>query len=209
MSNQSNNSLDYLNQISGASVQKPKLFGFIKGPLKPIHYIAAGLLLLVIVVIIVSIAVNAGQGDNTSKLRSLAARLQTTETIVTEASTSIKSSKLKALNGNLQLFLTNTNRDIVSPLQTIGIDTAKLPADVIKEEDGADIKERLEDARLNAVYDSTYAREMSYQLGVILTTMKEVYTTTNNSSVKDFLQKSYDSLDQTKAEFANFVAQTE
>lgn len=209
MSNQSNNSLDYLNQISGSSAAQPKMFGLIKGPLKPIHYIAAGLLLLVIVVIIVSVAVNSGKGDNTSKLTALAARLQTTEQIATDARSAIKSSKLRALNGNLQLFLTNTNRDIVSPLKSIGIDTAKLPANVTKAENGAKMKERLEDARLNSVYDSTYAREMSYQLGTILTTMKEVYTTTGSKTIKDFLQKSYDSIDETRAEFAEFVTQTE
>jgi hypothetical protein len=199
-------SLDYLNQIAPTAAKKS--LPFIGGPLKPIHYIFAGLIILLVVVLIISIAANAG-GGNKRKLEQLAGRLNTTATIVEGAESRLKSTILRTLNSNLKLSLANTNRDITAPLARIGINTTKLPANVVREEAATDVTDRLEDARLNAVYDSTYAREMAYQLDTILTLMKDAYSSSNNEQVKSFLTTAYNNLEPTQEAFAEFNASTE
>lgn len=199
-------SLDYLNQI--APTASKKALPFIGGPLKPIHYIFAGLIVLLVIVLIVSIASNAGGGAK-RKLEHLAARLSTTATIVEDAESRLKSTTLRTLNSNLKLSLANTNRDIVAPLARVGITTSKLPASVTEEEAATDVTNRLEDARLNAVYDSTYAREIAYQLDTTLTLMKDAYSSSKNEQVKSFLTTAYNNLEPTKEAFAEFNASTE
>jgi hypothetical protein len=200
-------SLDYLNQIAPTTT-KTSLFG-IKGPLKPIHYIFAGLVGLLVIVLIVSIVANSASSGNTGKMQHLAARLTTTATIVNSAEANLKDGKLKTLNSNLKLFLTNTNRDIVAPFGKLGVNTNKLPKSIVTSEAATDVSARLEDARLNAVYDSTYAREMSYQLATTLSLMKEIYSSTKNKEAKDFLETAYSNLQPTQQAFADFTATTE
>ena len=65
-------------------------------------------------------------------------------------------------------------------------------------------EERLEDARLNAVFDRTYAREMEYQLATLLALMERVYSSTSSSSLKEYLEESYDNLEPLHEQFAAF-----
>lgn len=203
---QDGSSLDYLNQIAPTTAKK-SLFGF-GGPSGKLMYVLAGLVGVVLVVLVLSLILNAG-GGNKTKLEHLAARLNTTATIVGNAEKILKDTKLRTLNGNLTLLLANTNRDIVAPFAKAGVNTAKLPKDVVSKEAATDVTARLEDARLNAVYDSTYAREMAYQLETTLTLMKEIYNSTSSNDLKTFLQTSYDNLQPTQEAFADFDVSTE
>lgn len=190
-------SIDYLNQIAP---QAPK-----KG-LAPTHkwlFIGLGAALLVALVIMIFGAV----GKSNSPTERLAARLKGSEKIVEDSQKSLKSSQLRSLNSSLELFLANTNRDIVEPLKNNGLDITKLNADILAQEDGTKLKERLEDARLNAVFDRTYAREMSYQLETILALMRQVYTTTNSKSLKEFLETTYNNLEPVQKQFSEFVTE--
>lgn len=190
-------SIDYLNQIAP---QAPK-----KG-LAPTHkwlFIGLGAALLIAIILITIGAL----GKSNSPTERLAARLKGTETIVDESQKSLKSSQLRSLNSSLELFLANTNRDIAEPLKNNGLDVAKLNPAILAQEDGSKLKERLEDARLNAVFDRTYAREMAYQLETTLALMRQVYTTTNSKSLKEFLETSYNNLEPVQKQFADFVAE--
>ena len=190
---------DYLNQIAP---QAPKKSVFHFG-LKQIILLA---LALVIVVCIAAAIIGAVTGGKKDPLQSLSARLTATESIVTDAQKNLKSSKLRSLNSNLQLYLTNTNRDIATPLLNAGIDPKKLSKSIVAKESTTTLAGRLEDARLNAVFDRTYAREMAYQLGNTMTLMTEIYNSTGSPSLKTFLKSAYDNLKPTQESFANFNA---
>lgn len=188
-------SIDYLNQI--APQQTKRRF------LSNKQLIIGGILgVVILVVVVMSIILNAG--STTQSSQQLAARLQSTETIVGDANSAIKSSQLRALNSSLKIFLTNANRDIAAPLLRDGITVTKIDKKVIAAEVGTDITDRLEDARLNAVYDRTYAREIAYRLQTIITLMRSLYESTRNEEFKTFLSTAYTNLEPTQKAFAEF-----
>ena len=190
-------SIDYLNQIAPQAPKKIRL------NLIQIILIAVGALAIIITLsIIISSLANAGKND----LQHLAARFQSTETIVGDAQSKIKSTNLRALNSNLKIYLTNTNRDIAAPLLKQNITVSKLDKTIITSESGTDITNRLEDARLNAVYDRTYAREIAYRLATILALMNQINDSTSNTSLKSFLGDSIKNLKPTQASFEDFNA---
>lgn len=190
---------DYLNQIAPQAPKKP-IFSF---GIKQIIIVGAALIVLVII-----LAVVVGNIANSKKdpLEHLSARLTATQAVVIAAQPNLKSSELRSLNSNLSLYMTNTNRDITAPLTAAGINTKKLSKTIVASESTSALSARLEDARLNAVFDRTYAREMAYQLSTSMTLMNQIYTSTGNADLKTFLQSAYDNLKPTEESFANFTA---
>jgi len=188
---------DYLNQIAP---QAPKRGPFQLG-LKQIVLLGLGLVVVVGLLSIIIGVITAGNGDPVQRLT---ARLSATETIVNDSQANLKSSKLRSLNSNLRLYMTNTNRDIVTPLKNAGVDAKKISSGVLSQESTTDLASRLEDARLNAVFDRTYAREMAFQLGTTMTLMTQIYNSTNSASMKQFLTTAYENLKPTQEAFANF-----
>lgn len=194
---QSNYSIDYLNQIAP---QGPK-----KGFLSRKQMIVAAVLgILTIIVLILVVVVNVG--GNSKPTQQLAARLIATESIVGDAQDKLKSTELRTLNSNLKIYLTNTNRDIVAPLAKDKVDVKSLDKKIVEAESGAAMTARLEDARLNAVYDRTYAREMAYQLETISALMRQIYESTSNKDLKSFLDGAYKNLLPTQKSFEDFNA---
>lgn len=190
---------DYLNQIAPRA---PKVLPFKLGP-KLFIIIGA---IIVILVSIIAITLNVVRSAQQEPLQKLSARLTATQTIVDDAQANLKSSQLRSLNSNLAIYLTNTTRDIGAPLLASGVNIAKLPESVVKAESGDAIATRLEDARLNAVLDRTYAREMTYQLSTILTLMKQIRDLTSSTDLKTFLDTAITNLQPTQASFADFDA---
>lgn len=194
---QSNLSVDYLNQIAP---QAPKR----KIPLTKKQLIIVGVVVALFVIVMILVAVVGGGGKK--PVQQLAARLQSTETIVTAAATKIKSSQLRALNSNLKIYLTNTNRDIATPLLTVSVDVTKLDENVVSKETGEDVTARLEDARLNATYDRTYAREIAYRLETIVVLMRQIQASTSKEDLKTFLTNALVNLEPTQKDFEDFSA---
>lgn len=189
-------SIDYLNQIA-PQVPVRKL-PFTKTQMIIFGILAAAL----IIVLILAITLN-GSGSK-KPTQQLAARLQTTQVIVVDAKTKLKSSQLRALNSNLDIYLTNTTRDIAAPLLKDKVDIAKLDASVVSSESAEDVSLRLEDARLNAIYDRTYAREIAYRLETIVSLMRQIYESTNNNDLKTFLDNAFTNLEPTQKAFEDF-----
>lgn len=189
---------DYLEQIAPRTT-KPG-FAFNGKPM-----ILAGIAAIVLLVIIIILGSMSG---NIKPTQRLAARLTTTASTVDYATDNIKSSALRALNSDLRLFLTNTVRDIGPILAKDGVKISNLDKKVLAAESNTDMLARLEDARLNVDFDNTYAREMSYQLDMVLTLMKQIYSSTSSRSLKDFLTNSYTNLAQIQQEFSKFNSTT-
>ena len=193
--------LDYLNQIAP---QQHKASPF-KWNLKTIILAAIGVL---IIVIVIAIVVTNIANSRKTPWEQLSARLAVTSTVANNSATIIKDSQLRSLNSSLKLYLTNTTRDIQTPLTNLGIDPKKIPDSITKTENGTGITQRLEDARLNAKYDSTYAREMSYQLSTILSLYQQLYNSSTQQT-KATLTTAYDNLKPIQQNLADFNAATE
>jgi type II secretory pathway pseudopilin PulG len=188
--------IDYLNQIS-AKPQKKILLGGMK---QRIILGAAGLIVALILIAIIGALLR----PNLTPDEQLAAKLQATNSIALSAQSAIQSSQLRAFNSNLTINLTNAIRDIHQPLLNNGIDSTKLDSSIVKSEAGTDITARLEDARLNGVYDATYAREIAYQLELITSSMQQIYKTTSSKSLKAFLSTAYTNFTPIQKQFEDF-----
>lgn len=193
--------IDYLDSIAtvpkgGKKSVNDKLF---------FGVLAAGLL--------VAVAVGAfaffNTGTNTpDDFASIGAKLQNLQSLADASQKNIVSSNLRGTNSNLSLTLANSNREIMAPLTTLGVDTKKVEALVASDEDVAEILERLEDARLNAVFDRTYAREMSYQLETLMALIDQAKRKTDNTSNQEFLSSTRESIAPLQEQFAQFSAAT-
>lgn len=188
---------DYLNQIAPQAPKK-QLF---QPSLKLL--IIAGVA-LVLAVIVVSVVLNIVSSGQRQPIQRLAARLETTKSVADDAQAQLKSSRLRSLNSSLSLFLADTNSDIAEPFSSAGVDVKKISDSIKQEESGEAMTGRLEDARLNAVYDRTYSREMAYQLDTIITLMQQIYATTSNQELKTFLQTTFNNLEPTQQAFEDF-----
>lgn len=171
-------SIDYLNQIA----PKPQKKG-----LSNRLYIAIAGGGAVLALIIGALMLFSGGGGPTTDMQHLAARIESLGKISTSAQKNIKSNSLSGTNSNLSIFLTNADRDIATPLKNNGLDIKKLDKTIVTAEAQTALTAKLEDARLNAVFDRTYAREMDYQLATLQALMKKIYNSSNSKSMKDFL----------------------
>lgn len=188
-------SIDYLNQIAPQPQKsgiKDKFFFFIIG---------GGL--LVAAVVLISLLSSSSNGP-TQKMQTLSARMTTLQKISGDTQKSLKSGDLRSTNSNLTIFLTNANRDIVAPLASNSVDVKKIDQKITKAEDGAALTQKLEDARLNAVLDRTYAREMTYQLQTIAALMKQIYDSSNSKTLKAYLEKTDADVQPLIKQFSDF-----
>lgn len=197
-----NTSLDYLNEIAPSSTKKP-LFEM---NLKTIIIGAVGAIILIIIISAIAGSLGGGKKEPWQRL---SARLTATYAVVDKAGVNIKNSQLRSLNGNVKIFITNTQRDLGPTLARLEVDTKKIPASITTSENGTGMDTRLEDGRLNAKYDSTYVREMTYQLSRILSLLKQLYTSSGNATTKEFLQTTYNSLEPTYKAISEFSASNE
>jgi len=192
---------NYLDQIAA----RPQKTGFLSSRLRRIFMILGGLTVVVLILSIVSGL--TGSGRDTSWYQ-LVARLNATAEVADSSSGKLKSSQLRSLNSEVGIFITNTNRDIAAPLERMKIDVAKTPESVAASEAAQPMLDRLEDARLNAVYDRTYAREMTYQLALLLSQLRQMYDSTNDEETKSFLETTFNNLQATHTAFANYSEST-
>jgi len=189
--------IDYLNQIAPAP-QKP---GLNKRSLLMV-VILIGVVLTIVISFVVFIS-NASGGPKTD-MQTLAIRMQSLQKVADTSQKNIKSSSLRGVNSNLKSFLSNANRDIVDPLAANKIDIKKLDKKLVAKVEADTLKADLEDARLNATFDDTYAREMSYRLTTLSILMESIYNTSHSKSLKDFLVATDDNLQPIKKQLDEF-----
>jgi len=163
----------------------------------------------IVLVIILSVVVGKIGSARTEPWGRLSARLDATSAVVESSEGKIKNSQLRSTNSNLKISLTNTQRDLATPLATIGIVPEKIAPTIIAAESSTQMLARLEDARLNAKYDSTYAREMSFQLSNLLTLLRQLYSSSSNEANKTFLKTTYDNFEPVQKSLSEFSASNE
>lgn len=192
---QPNPSIDYLNQIASPVPQKTM------NPL--VVWVAIAGFLAVIILVITLIA--TGGTSNKDRMTTIAAELTALQTITSEATENIQGSELRTLNSSLTLVLANVNRDSATAVSAIGATSDEKNKNVIAvNNEVADFKSKLEDARLNAIFDRTYAREMTYYLKTVRTQMANLYSSTKKQPVREFLQTTDQNLSPFVEGFENY-----
>lgn len=196
-------STDYLDQIAPKAPKKqPFTFN-----LRSILILSAAAVALIIVVIVL---VNALVPNPRTPWQQLSLKLTAMEEITTSSSKVIKNSQLRSLNSDVKLYISNTQRDLKPAFVAQEVNTKKASAAVAQAELAIknNAKKNLEDARLNAIYDSTYSREMSYQLSTILALYQQLYAK-SGPQTKEALTTAYDNLLPTQKAIADFSASNE
>lgn len=162
---------------------------------------------LLVIIAAVVIGVSSSSGISSASLASVGATLSNLQSTSETAQDDIKSGELRSLNSSLTLTLTNTNRDFAEQLKTQKINIKNTKSDkslLAIQKTFDDMKTRLEDARLNALYDRTYAREITYELKTLHTNMGQLYKSTRSTSLKSILNKADTGLSLLLEGFQNF-----
>lgn len=167
--------------------------------------IVAGLLLALFVG---TFALSRDDGGSKEDLSRLNVRLENLRSISDKSRKNIVSSSLRGTNTNLSFALTNASRDLEEHLTKHDIDPKKISSKITDQEKTKELEETLEDARLNAIFDRTYAREMTYQLETLTVFIKQIEEDTKNTSEKEFLSTTLANLEPLQNQFANFDAAT-
>ena len=164
------------------------------------------LLIGVVLTIVISflVFISNASGGPKADMQMLAIRMQALQKIADTSQKNIKSSSLRGVNSNLKSFLSNANRDIAEPLAANKVDIKKLDKKLVAKVEADTLKADLEDARLNATFDDTYAREMSYRLTTLSILMESIYKTSHSKSLKDFLVATDDNLQPIKKQLDEF-----
>ena len=194
--------LDYLNQIAPQAQKKPVFTLNWKT-------ITLGILVLITLILILANVASGIANAQKEPWERYTARLAATGKMVDSSSGKIKNSQLRSLNSDLKLYITNTQRDLATPLANLGINPEKLPQSITKKENSEEALARLEDGRLNAMLDSTYAREMSYQLATTLALIQQLYKSNVSAPTKLFLEDAYKNLAPTYEAISKFSASNE
>lgn len=190
-------SIDYLNQIApkqkGPGVSNKLFFGVI------------GLGIILVIAFAIAL-ISSGRGPSeTVQMETMAARLQALQSIADNAGQNIGDDSLQSANANLDTELTSLNQQIVVPLKNNGINAKALPQSIVKAQALTDTTNRLNDAKLNAVYDRTYASEMSFQLSELFILMREINSGSNSRSMRAFIQNALSNLKPIDDQLSSFT----
>lgn len=194
--------LDYLDQIAPVQ-QKQHIFGF---NLKTVLLIGSA---LVILVIILSAAVSSVSNSRNELWQHLYARLNSLSTIVDDGTSKLKDGQLRTANSDLRLYVTNTSRDLDARLTALDINKKKIPEKITTSESSDKILEELEDARLNAKYDTAYSRETSYVLATTLSLLKQLSVSDKSAKNREFAQTAYTNLEPIYKTISEYSAENE
>lgn len=198
---------EYLNKIS-AELQ-PKTQKQKEGRLGPKIFIivAIGVVAFILIAILGAALGGPNKGEK-SKTFQLLAHLENTTEMIAEYQPSVKSSDLRSSSASLYSVLSNTK----SELTEYATDKYKLKAmkdidknilEQAKTEQDA-LNEELFKGKINGILDRVYAYKMAYEISMLKLQEDDLYTVTHNDTLKDILNKSYDSLENLYDKFNNF-----
>lgn len=187
---------DYLNQIASP----PPKAGMSN---RLFLIIIASAVVLILITVIAMFASGGSKGITTEQL---GLRLQALQKTSADAQKNIKDSQLRAINSRLTTYLTDTNRDIAEPLQKSKIDLKKASKSLLDSEKKYidELSTLLDDARLNDEFDSTYSREMAYELNSVIIMTKALQKKTTSKSMKEFLGKAPANLESLQQELQDY-----
>lgn len=161
-------------------------------------FILWGLIVAAVVIVILVVIGLAGGGNSpTKQLTVVGASTSNLKDLSEDASKDIQSTELRSINSSLTIVLTNANRDLAPFLKSedINLKNTKKNKTLGAVVAGyTKVSERLEDARLNGVYDRTYVREVSFLLKTLHADMEELFNSSRSKSLKTALESNDNNL---------------
>ena len=143
-----------------------------------------GGVLLLAVTMVLTLA-NSG-GNPKESLTTYQLRVEALEEVSVEAQENIQTSELRIINSNLSLVLTDAKQG-VAEFQTEKVDKKSEAFQTVAAET-EELKSNLDEARLNAIYDRTYARELRYEITSLRSQMGVIYDKSRSSKLKEYLE---------------------
>lgn len=186
----------YLDEISS---QQPK-----SGMSNRLFFAVIGGVLILSLITVAALVFGGGSKGITPEQLSL--RLQALQKTSVDAQKNIKDSQLRAINSRLTASLANTNREIAAPLKAAKVELKKASKTLTQKEEKyiETLTTKLESARLNDEFDSTYSREMAYEMDSVLIMMKALRNKTNSKSLKTFVDTSQENLASIQGQLQNY-----
>jgi hypothetical protein len=188
--------IDYLDQIAPPP-SGPKLFS------GSFLWIVIGLAFVFMIAVSI-ITLSSGNGS-TKVAQNAYLRFDNLSKVTAKYHKYLKNSKLSSTDSNFTIFMTNAERDLVDPMAKNGLALKNIDKTLKASEKtySDNVASKLEDARLNAVLDRTYAREMAYQAQLILD-MYNKMAKSNSKSIKDNANNTIPNLQPIQKAFADF-----
>jgi len=188
----------YLDQIA-----TPQTAG--KGLMTHKIVVIGGIIVALMFLLITMSAISSAASAGPNSIKRLSARLDSVQKITESATPIIGSSKLREYNSILKLSLIGIIHDIEPVQAANGIKPKSIDKNIVASESNTKALASLEDARLNAVYDRAYAREMTYQLDRVLSLMTQIGKQTNKVATKKFINDSIVNLQKSRDQFDSFA----
>lgn len=187
--------LEYLNSISAPAQTKT---------INPLFlWLGIGGFLVLIIVLGASLLFG-GKETVAERFNAVSYRIESVQDLTKTSSKKIKSSQLLAANGSLSTILNGANAE----LQQLNPSPSKKPVKLQKDSplvtEFSTVTAKLEDARLNARFDTSYAREMSYQISKIMSENKVIGDETRSAPLKEYLETLNKDLAGLNKQFAAF-----
>ncbi len=165
--------------------------------------IIGGALLLVVIIFM---ALTSGKSSPNERLQQMIWRMQSINTLADDSYKVIKSTELRATNGNLTTVLTGAEQEGLALLPE-NLQKQKPPKESKLATYFTKLSTTLEDARLNGDFDTPYAREMAYQVGLLRSEIK--YLSSNASTpLKAYFDELDKDLESIGTGFSQFGAPT-
>ena len=196
----------YLNQISASSrpTQKSTISNLFSSPLTKV--LAIGVVALIIILIVGSII---GGGNDNTKNKTIALSLHTDNLLITinEYQPAVKSSNLRSSSASLYSILGSTSSALTTYLTTkYNLKEKDIDEKLLSTETALydSLNVDLAEAKINGLLDRTYARQMAYEISVIMNREAEIYKNMKDEGLKTSLLTSYDSLEKLYNDFDSF-----
>ncbi len=193
-----NYSVDYLNQIATPIEEKTKLGSKI--------FIGGVILLGVIVIFLIGTSIVGGYKSPDQQIVELNIRLNAIQDISKKNQRKLRDSSIRSFNSSLTLQTSTAinNLEAVMAKRNIKEDKYKKKIDISKELITKELGDKLEEAELNIMLDRAYAREMTYQIGLIRSSINSIKRHDNSPEMKTFLENNEQSLSTLETSFNEF-----
>lgn len=202
--------MEYLNQIAASNrPAKSTVGGGLPFSLSPKVLIGLGIAIGLIFLIMIFGSIFGGDKNTEQSLvQKLSLRSANLSETIDEYNRNLKSSNLRSLTGSLRAVLNETSASTATILE----EDFGAKSDKTAEEDEAtyieEVNTTLEDAKLNGLLDREFVREMTYQIGLLLSMESDILSKTKKDNLKDTINNSYTNLENLHKEFSDYSNET-
>ena len=187
---------DYLDQIAA----QPRTDTM--SPLMLWGLIGGGLLIAVFFVVILF---SSSGPSKTERFTGYVQRVQSLRSVVSDSAQTIQSSQLRSHNSTLGTLLGGAEQGATT---FIGQYDLKEMPEIAEGSSLAiefsELTSTLDDARLNAVFDRTYAREMAWQLGQLRSELQILYDGARDNDFQEYLVETDKNIEPLVKRFSEF-----